>query len=99
MTAIGVQMEAVVVPPPGRTDIVSLFEHCDVETGAAHRRGTGKPGRARTDKDRVGVLQQALRLSPPDLLRHFDRQPKLCPLLFFGEDVALLGGGKSALRR
>src|SRR4029079_19584503 len=36
---------------------------------------------------------------PPDLVRQLDDHPQLCPLLFFSQHIAFLGGGKSALRR
>src|SRR5579864_2796548 len=38
-------------------------------------------------------------LATPHLRGHLDRKTKLGPLLVLGEDIALLGRGKSALRR
>src|SRR5258708_22784500 len=39
------------------------------------------------------------RLLPPHLTRDFHCEPQFRPLLFLGEDVALFGGSKAALRR
>ena len=55
--AIGVQVQTIVVPSPGRADIIGLLEHRDVETRNAHRCGTGQPRRAGTDDDRVEFPQ------------------------------------------
>src|SRR5262249_23991866 len=38
-------------------------------------------------------------LFPPDLVRKLDDHPQLRPLLFFRQDIAFLGGRKTALRR
>jgi hypothetical protein len=44
-------------------------------------------------------LREMRKLLPPHLVRDIDRELQLGPLLFLGEDVALLGRGKAALRR
>src|ERR1700730_17726489 len=44
-------------------------------------------------------LAMTMYLFPPHLARHIDREFQLRPLLFLGEEVALLGGSKAALRR
>ena len=38
-------------------------------------------------------------LTPPHLVGEVDRELQLGPLLFLGEDIALFGRGKAALRR
>jgi hypothetical protein len=47
----------------------------------------------------MSAQAKALTLRSPHLVRHFDREPQLRPLLLFGEDVAFLDRGKAALRR
>ena len=39
------------------------------------------------------------RLLAPNLVRDFDGEAELGPLLLLGQDVAFLGGSKAALRR
>jgi hypothetical protein len=39
MLAVGVQMQAIVVPPASRADIIGFPEYRDVQTCRAHRRG------------------------------------------------------------
>src|SRR6267142_2850181 len=55
---------------------------------------------------RVGVTKSLTRrapmekrLLPPHLVRDFDREAELGPLLLLGQDVAFLGRSKAALRR
>jgi hypothetical protein len=44
-------------------------------------------------------LAMTMDLLPPNLTRDVDRELQFRPLLFFGQDVALFGRGKAALRR
>jgi hypothetical protein len=61
MLAIGVQMETIVMTPPGRADVIGLLEYSYVELRRAHRSGTCKPGRACANDDRVEIPQHVLR--------------------------------------
>src|ERR1700722_5593512 len=103
MAAIRVQMQAIVMASPDRTDAIGLLVDGYIEPRGAHRRGTRQPCRPGTDDDRIGFPQYVLRkraLSrPPHFLRHVDREFQLRPLFFLAEDVALFGGSKAALRR
>src|SRR6266851_8844988 len=96
-------MESIVMAPPHRADGIGLLDYNNVKSRRAHRDGTCQPRGAGTDDDGVGILQYALRkrtyLLPPHLFRDIDREPQLRPLLLLGEDIALFGRGKAALRR
>src|SRR3984893_15910832 len=74
---------------------------CHCELGPALRRRPALDETVRTPvahaRDRWPAM--TMYLLPPNLTRNIDRELQFCPLLFLGEDVALFGRGKAALRR
>jgi len=60
MLAVGVEVKAVVMTPPDRTDAIRLFEYRYLEPGGAHRHGGGEPRRASPHDDRFGFRQWTL---------------------------------------
>src|SRR5262245_33479480 len=57
------------------------------------------PRRAPVTMAVLPLTMSAMGNYPPDLVSEFDNHSKFCPLLVLSQDIALLGRGKSALRR